>query len=174
MWITVRTGGSFSSGLLDHILPGSWISLPVVYNWNSYVTDNDDIYILGDFIYKGTGLDANKILGMLKGRKYLIQGNHEKYLTDIKFNLKLFEWIKDYHVLRLEGGLKIILFHFPILSWDGFNHGSIHLYGHVHNCRKNPEQRKRLSLLGKRAINVGVDENKYFPLSIEKIMKMVE
>ena len=76
----------------------------MIEKWNSYVTDRDDIYILGDFMYKGKGRDANEILSKLKGRKYLVKGNHENYLTDINFRQGAFEWVKDYYVLRLKAG----------------------------------------------------------------------
>jgi len=87
----------------------------LIDNWNSLVTDRDDIYILGDFMYKGKGKDANRIFSKLKGRKYLIKGNHEKYLNDPEFAPEAFVWIKDYYVLKHEGR-KIVLFHYPLLS----------------------------------------------------------
>ena len=67
----------------------------MIEKWNSYVTDRDEIYILGDFLYKGTAKDANEILSRLKGKKYLVRGNHEKYLDDPMFNQRAFEWVKD-------------------------------------------------------------------------------
>jgi calcineurin-like phosphoesterase family protein len=147
----------------------------MIEKWNSYVTDIDDIYILGDFLYKGNGRDANDILSKLKGKKYLIKGNHEKYLDDPKFNDKAFQWVKDYHVLKLEGGRMIVLFHFPILSWAGSHHGSIHLYGHVHNSGiQHPEYGEKLKLLGSNAFNVGVDVNDFYPVSIKQILELVE
>ena len=69
--------------------------------------------------------------------------------------------------------MKIVLFHYPIFEWDGYFGNAIHLYGHVHNCSKNPAQQKRFDLLGKMAINVGVDVNGFSPVSIEGIVKKV-
>jgi len=146
----------------------------MINRWNSYVTDHDEIYILGDFLYKGTGIEANKILSQLKGRKYLIKGNHEKYLDDPKFNPKSFEWVKEYYVLNYEG-IEFILFHYPILQWHKSHRGSIHLYGHVHNSgKRDMELGARLEILGKKAINVGVDVNDFYPVSIKKILDMVK
>jgi len=142
----------------------------MIDNWNSYVTDKDDIYILGDFLYKGNGMNANNILSRLKGRKYLIMGNHENYLTDTSFRPKAFEWVKDYFVMKHEG-IHIVLFHYPMLSWYGSYHGSIHLYGHVHNSGiKHPEFGDKLHQLGPRAFNVGVDVNDFYPVSIKTIL----
>jgi calcineurin-like phosphoesterase family protein len=145
----------------------------LIDNWNSLVTDRDDIYILGDFLYKGNSKDANNILSKLKGQKYLIKGNHEKYLTDPEFKPEAFVWIKDYYVLKHEG-VKIILFHYPLFSWDGSHHGSVHLYGHVHNSGiKYPEYGERLKLLGPRAVNVGVDVNDFYPVSITAVFEKI-
>jgi calcineurin-like phosphoesterase family protein len=145
----------------------------MIHRWNSVVKRNDEIYILGDFIYKGKGKDANEILSRLNGKKYLIKGNHEKYLDDKEFNYDAFEWVKDYYVLSAED-LKIVLFHFPILSWYNSHHNSIHLYGHVHNSGiLYPEFGETLKVLGKRAINVGVDVNDFYPVSIYEIKQRV-
>jgi calcineurin-like phosphoesterase family protein len=146
----------------------------LIDNWNTYVTNHDEVYILGDFMHKGNGKTANEILSRLKGKKYLIKGNHENYLSDPQFNLHLFEWIKDYHAVTLDG-IKFILFHYPILEWDNYFRGSIHLYGHVHNSGiKHPEYGEKLRLLGPRAFNIGVDVNDFYPLSIKTIIGKIE
>jgi calcineurin-like phosphoesterase family protein len=44
----------------------------LIENWNSRATDQDEIYILGDFVFKGKGREANDILKALNGKKYLI------------------------------------------------------------------------------------------------------
>ncbi len=113
----------------------------LIRNWNSYISDRDEIYILGDLIHKGNGMEANEILKKLKGKKYLIRGNHDKYVNDENFNTQQFEWIKDYYVLDYKKR-KFVLFHYPILEWDGYFRDSIHLYGHVHNCSKDPIQKE--------------------------------
>lgn len=143
----------------------------LIRNWNSYVSDNDEIYILGDFAYKGDATKVNEILRKLKGKKYLIKGNHDKYLNQEEFEKNAFEWIKDYYVLNYKKE-KFVLFHYPILEWDGYFKGVAHLYGHVHNCNKDKQQTDRLkTILGDKAYNVGVDTNNYFPISIENIIK---
>lgn len=144
----------------------------LIQNWNAYLSEYDEIYILGDFAYKGATGAVNNILTRLKGKKYLIRGNHDLFIDDVSFDTSAFEWIKDYYVLDYKK-LKFVLFHYPILEWQGFFGDAIHLYGHVHNSSKSPEQAKRLSVLGPRAVNVGVDVNDYFPVSIESILKRV-
>lgn len=140
----------------------------LIKNWNSVVKPTDEVYILGDFLYKGTGKQANELLGSLNGRKYLIKGNHEHYLKSADFNTSLLEWIKDYHTF-VYYKRKFILFHYPILEWEGYHHNSIHLYGHVHNNQSDYFS----DILGNRAINVGADMIDFKPISIEKILDLV-
>ena len=145
----------------------------LIQNWNAYVSDRDEIYILGDFMYRGSAEQANAILSALRGKKYLVRGNHDKYIDDKRFNSDLFEWVKDYYELNYEKR-KFILFHYPILEWAGYFRDAVHLYGHVHNSVKDPAQRERLSILGDRAFNVGVDVNNYFPVEIKTIISHIE
>jgi calcineurin-like phosphoesterase family protein len=145
----------------------------LIENWNSRITARDEIYILGDFVFKGRGKDANDILKALKGKKYLIRGNHENYLDDPVFDKTAFEWIKDYYRLIYQKR-KFILFHYPIFEWDGFFNDAIHLYGHVHNGGGKPGAMEQFRLLGKRAVNVGVDVRGFYPVSIEEVVKLAD
>lgn len=141
----------------------------LIKNWNDTVKSADDeVYILGDFLYQGTGENANIILKQLRGKKYLIKGNHEEYLNDRNFKSEHFEWIKDYYTLTYNKR-KFVLFHYPILEWDGYYQRTIHLYGHVHSTRVDYFNR----ILDINAVNVGVDMINYKPISIDDIIKIV-
>jgi len=141
----------------------------LIKNWNKVIkSPKDEIYILGDFVYHGTGEQAAAILKRLRGKKYLIRGNHETYLKDQDFDISLFEWVKDYYSFKYEKR-KFDLFHYPILEWDGYYHDAIQLYGHVHNSRPDYFER----LLGINALNVGVDMINYRPISIDEVISIV-
>ncbi|MGG5317685.1 metallophosphoesterase [Enterococcus sp. AZ072] len=141
----------------------------LITNWNKVVkSPKDEVYILGDFVYRGTGEQANRILKKLRGRKYLIKGNHENYLKDEDFDSTLFEWVKDYYSFKYNKR-RFVLFHYPILEWDGFYQGAIHLYGHVHNTRAAYFK----DMLGVTAMNVGVDMIGYKPISIDEVVQVV-
>jgi calcineurin-like phosphoesterase family protein len=144
----------------------------MIQKWNSCVADRDEIYILGDFAYKAAGKEVNSILSRLKGKKYLVRGNHERYLADSAFDPKAFEWVKDYYSF-IHQGRKIVLFHYPILEWEGAFHRSLMLYGHIHNRgEKEPDYGEKFKLLGPRAINVGVDVNDFYPVCIDRILTL--
>ena len=57
--------------------------------------------------------------------------------------------------------------HFPIASWDGMNDGVIHLHGHVHLP-------PHLRLSEGKAMDVGVDGNNLYPISIQEIRSIMK
>lgn len=131
----------------------------LIENWNNRVTDEDTVYVLGDFSWY-RGEKTNEILKQLNGKKILIRGNHDKnFLDDKKFDMSLFEEICNYKVIK-ENGVHYVLFHYPIAEFDGKNNGYIHLYGHIHSM--NLELEKQL----KDSFNVGIDRNGYCPVQI--------
>ena len=71
----------------------------LIENWNETVSDKDEIYVVGDFAFMGTK-NVEEILKHLRGRKYLLRGNHDKGLNET-MALKYFEWIKDYYILKV-------------------------------------------------------------------------
>jgi calcineurin-like phosphoesterase family protein len=141
----------------------------LIQNWNETVTPKDEIYILGDLTMR-PAKEAHGYLSRLSGRKYLIRGNHDRFLKQFAPYESDFAWIKDYHVLVVNGR-RIVLFHFPVLEWDQSHRGAIHLYGHVHNSKVSGQ---RLAVLGDRAFNVGVDVNGFRPVSLDEILQRAE
>ena len=69
----------------------------LISNWNSRIGKNDEVYILGDMFWYNA--NAPKILAELKGRKYLILGNHDRVNTEMAKHFiwcdKRLEYIKD-------------------------------------------------------------------------------
>jgi calcineurin-like phosphoesterase family protein len=130
-------------------------------NWNSVINSRDEVYIIGDFAFHGTGAQVSETLKRLKGKKYLVLGNHDSsYLKDQDFDTSLYEWIKEYYVLSYEGN-RFVMFHYPILEWQFYYKNSVHLFGHIHTREfMHPD---------KRAFNVGVDVNNYFPINLKTL-----
>ena len=112
----------------------------MIKQWNKKVRIQDEVVILGDFSM-GKGVETNEILRRLNGKKYLIEGNHDKFLGDRKFDKTLLKWIKPYEELK-DNKRKIVLSHYPIMCYNGQyrmdNEGkprAYMLYGHVHNTQ---------------------------------------
>lgn len=50
----------------------------LIRQWNKKVHKNDDVYILGDLSFRAEH-PISYYLSQMKGRKYLIVGNHDNY-----------------------------------------------------------------------------------------------
>ncbi len=136
----------------------------MIMNWNERVSNDDEIYILGDLAF-GNQEYIKSLISRLNGKKYLIKGNHDRHVdkNDIASN---FIWIKDYYLLNHESGHKFVLFHYPIFRWAFQNYGSIHLYGHIHNLHAGDFLATTKSIY-----NVGADLNDYRPIKLREILQ---
>lgn len=132
----------------------------LIENWNKKIKEEDTVYILGDFSwYKAK--KTEEILKQLNGNKVLIKGNHDCNFLKKDFDISLFKGIYDYLVVK-ENSIHYVLFHYPIVEFEGKERGYIHLYGHIHTMF--PELEKQLI----NSYNVGVDRNNYEPIEINK------
>ena len=139
----------------------------LIKNWNNKVTAKDDVYIIGDIAYRSKE-DVSSIVNQLNGRKHLIIGNHdEKNLKNPKFR-DCFVSIDRYLRIVLDNK-SLILCHYPIAEWDGYFHGSYHIYGHIHNNRKN----RVFGYLKdeERALNAGADVINFTPATFEELIE---
>ena len=122
--------------------------------WNETVMPDDTVYHLGDFAFINVGF-AQRVFDRLHGEKHLIAGNH-----DIKIGRYVKGWasISDIKELRLDGE-RIVLCHYPLHSWNGASHGTLHFHGHCHGSV--PSNQRRLDM--------GVDCWNYRPVTMANI-----
>lgn len=100
----------------------------LIQRWNDAVEPGDVVYVLGDMFWKTH--DAAEILDALNGEKFLIRGNHDRFLKDKRLTSK---FVKVTEYLEVEDdGRKIVLCHYPIPCYKNHYYGWYHLYGHVH------------------------------------------
>ena len=138
----------------------------MIKRWNARVQPNDSIYHLGDFAFMQAE-EILRLLDRLNGKKHFIWGNHDKVIQRSSAIQRKFVWCKDYHEMSLpddscRGGVrKIVLFHFPIISWNKMHHGAWHLHGHCHHNLRYP-------FVG-RILDAGVDGFNYSPISLEEV-----
>lgn len=106
--------------------------------WNGKVRKNDEVIILGDLLW-GRPEETGAFLKQLNGRLYLIQGNHDRFLT--AENTGRFQWIRPYAELS-DNRRKVVLCHYPILCYKGQyrlkedgSPGTYMLHGHVHDTQ---------------------------------------
>lgn len=138
-------------------------------NWNARVTNNDDVWILGDFTLR-SATAAKNYLSQLKGRKHLILGNHDDFAQHAAGAALLDEVVPYKEITLASHGIKAVLSHYPLLFWNGSHDGStIMLYGHIHNGVYS----NTVTNLLYDALNVGVDVCDYAPLSEEEVMQRI-
>lgn len=133
--------------------------------WNQCVQKEDEVYILGDFQYRSSKGPV-WYLQRLKGKKYLIIGNHDQKTLKYPGALDYFESVeKMMHVE--DNGRQLCLCHFPICEWNGYYRDSYHLYGHIHARLADTclIMRNR-----KNAYNAAACINNYKPSTLEEIM----
>lgn len=143
----------------------------MIKNWNELVSPSDDVYHLGDFSF-GSEEKTEMLARRLMGRKHLIVGNHDRTLIKSDVFRSLFIWTRDLSELRVEdkdargGSQKIMLCHYPFVTWNKSHHGSWNLHGHCHgNLPDDPHALR---------IDVGVDCHDYRPVSYETIKGLMK
>ena len=140
----------------------------IIHNWNSRVKEGDQVYHVGDFIFrnspggkKGEGMihKARIWQERLNGNIIYIQGNHDKNNSLKTLNQSI--------VIKY-GPHYINLVHNP----DHYNSNfAINFVGHIHEKWKfrrvvNPMEERYTDL-----INVGVDVWNFRPVTFEEIYK---
>lgn len=112
--------------------------------WNSRVNKKDTVYILGDLAF-GEVEDKRKLFTQIK---------------NIKFKKSVYNFLyKD---------LEIIMCHFPMLSWEHKDKGSVMIHGHCHG------KVDQINIDSKELrVDVGIDGNlaNYDLISLEKLSK---
>lgn len=136
----------------------------IVERWNETVKPNDTIYDLGDFALAGV-TKVLTILPRLNGKKIHIMGNHDHKSLWKKKITDHFEWVGDYKRIHIDGRV-VVMFHYPIHTWEMKQYGSIHLYGHMHGTG--------IPMENTRSMDVGVDTNNFYPYNIQEVFKIID
>ncbi len=130
----------------------------MIENWNKVVQDKDIVIIVGDFTFRGA--PAEEYLKMLKGKKYLILGNHDSKQTNG------FEGVYDMALVK-HNGRKIHLCHYPLMEWDGYFRNTYHFFGHIHNSKNRAAE---IMSVDPHAFNVGADIIGFTPRTADEII----
>ena len=144
----------------------------LINKWNETVRKQDTVYFLGDFCLKNKEYTEN-ILKQLKGKKFLIRGNHDKSLNGLE---NYFEWVGDIKEAKFTNNqFKFIdpnetfcveMCHFPFLSWNRRPHGTCMVHGHSHGNANNVNE-----LTGELRVDVGLD-NQYWDYNFVELEQL--
>lgn len=110
----------------------------MIHQWNQKVTNNDEVFVLGDLSF-GKGIQTWNIINRLNGKIYLVEGNHDNFYLDDPDFVDNFEDVISYGEYE-DGNRKVIVCHYPIpfynKQFSRLNDRSFMtymLYGHLHN-----------------------------------------
>lgn len=143
----------------------------IIERWNSVVSNEDEIYILGDLML-GDNAVGVKCIKQLNGKLHIIPGNH-----DSESRIEIYKALPN--VVEVEWGhpIKLNGYHFLISHWhtetSNINNAAplkrqlINLFGHTHSKEKFYEDIPFY-------YNVAVDAHDCYPVSIETIINDCE
>ena len=151
----------------------------LIRNWNEVVPPDGRVFHLGDFAFGGDA-EWRSALSRLNGKIYLILGNHD--IQNVKSEvMERFEAVTQQMLINVDGQ-KIILNHYPLLTFGGSYHNIWQLFGHVHSGPYT--QTVEESARGKdipRLINlfptqydVGVDNNEFRPVPFARLKEIIQ
>ena len=138
----------------------------LIDNWNRVVNHSDTVYIVGDFVFRAEQ-SAEEYLSVLKGKKHLIIGNHDKHWmkkTDLN---KWFESVTPMLFIT-DNGKPVTLCHYPMMTWPDISKGGYMVYGHIHN--NTDADYWQLIAANDHMLNAGVDINAFAPVTIEEMI----
>ena len=100
--------------------------------WNDHVSNEDTVFILGDFVWKGFR-SWYDIVKNLNGHLVFVKGNHDKVetITNICAHFKNMEYAGEQTTV-IDNDRHVVLNHCPMPCYPNSYHGWYHLYGHVH------------------------------------------
>ena len=136
----------------------------MITKWNSRVTGNDTVYILGDLFFRCA--DPETVLRQLKGKKYLIVGNHDSSWMG-KVDLDAYFVSVQNMAVITDGQRTLTLCHYPLLTWKR-ERKSWMIYGHIH--ANTDDDFFPLIVKREHMLNAGADINGWMPVTFEEML----
>lgn len=149
----------------------------IIERWNLKVGKDDIVFHLGDFAF-ATNKRWQELISLLNGKIYLILGNHDITRWPGTYTMQLFDRVENQMMLKIDNKYKVYLNHFPFLCYDGTYRNpedcTIQLHGHVHERVGGiGKDDQRLQYRFPYQYDVGVDNNNFYPISWEEILKII-
>ena len=120
---------------------------------NEVVSINDTVIHAGDFAFRNK-LHVGNYFGQLNGNHIFLKGSHDKWLKNGAY---LWEGMieKQY----------VVVCHYAMRTWPRSHYGSWQLFGHSHSQLTEHNKEKQY--------DIGVDNNDFYPVSFEKLSKIL-
>lgn len=134
----------------------------LIKKWNSVVSEEDIVYVLGDFSTNQDAEADRRVLSQLKGEKILVMGNHDRHRTTQEWRDLGFAEVSPWPIVYQD----FFLFsHEPM--YINTNMPYANFYGHVHG-------NVTYQTLTKQSACVSVERIEYTPIEFDELVKMVK
>lgn len=132
----------------------------IIKNWNSCVTNNDRVIVVGDFFDNTDESFVKEILSQLKGDIYLVVGNHDIGYEDFyrKLGVKVIDFSIIYHDYYMVSHEPMYVSEYNLY---------VNIFAHVHDsptCRS----------VSSRSFCVSAERIDYTPISFEEIVTKIK
>lgn len=138
----------------------------LIANWNSVVTPEDEVYVLGDVTMNRKALPT---IGRCNGRKHLIKGNHD--VCRIEEYLPYFYEISACRVLN-----GMVLTHIPIHP-SGLGRFGVNVHGHLHAFKVmvdfKVDEHKTIEIPDPRYLCVSVEQTNFKPVLLDHVRDQI-
>lgn len=142
------------------------MNINLVSKWNNTVTDEDDVYVLGDLML---GLPQNiEYIKKLKGKLHIVLGNHDTRSREEMYRT-LDNVVEVFHAIRLDyKQYHFLMTHYPCLTGnlekESLKQMTLNLYGHTHQTNDFYEDRPYM-------YHCGVDSHDGYPVDLDHIIE---
>lgn len=142
----------------------------LVEKWNSIITDEDDIYVLGDIMLGS--VDNIDYISKLKGKIHIVLGNHDTFNRERLYStLPNVVEIADVGIRLNYKKYHFVLTHYPMLTGNlddknkGLKGRIINLCGHSHTIDKYQDMDKSI------IYHCECDAHNCYPILIDNIIQ---
>lgn len=108
----------------------------MIQNINDNVKENDILFHMGDWSFGGFESILEFRYRINCKTIHLILGNHDHHIESNKDNVRsYFASVNHYNEVTIphkSGNIKLILCHYPIISWNNMRRNSYMIHGHQH------------------------------------------
>ena len=128
----------------------------LITNWNNRISNNDTVYVLGDFSF-GNSKQTQTVINKLNGTVVLIKGNHDK------------------KGILLAGYIRMLGYEFEMVHNPIDSSSPITLHGHIHKNNGGGVQTQQYVIQknGRKFINVNCELWNYTPVNMKQIYKLL-
>lgn len=154
----------------------------LISNWNEVVGPEDIVFVLGDFHWSNSNKAIKRVLNKLQGKINIILGNHDdlKGFRELPEHVTLCSdithlWIYPPSPEEDTQPVRVVLSHYPLMSWSGRSQGVLNLFGHIHSHELRDKEEFDQSLpLWPEQYDVGVDNNNLYPVELFDIINKLK